>query len=131
VLTGAYDDALRDFERAALVDPPSLDPVLRLTFLYATCPDDSIRSPENADRLSQAMLDAAPANPFVLSARACALATMGEFAAAIELERKALAHENFARDPQPSGGQFSGNRIEHWQQQKLWLLKPPQLHKNR
>jgi tetratricopeptide (TPR) repeat protein len=100
---GQYAEAKRDYDEAIRLDPNPVQMLNARAWLLATCPDAQVRSGE------QALTDARRAceltqwkRPDFLDSLAAAFAEQGDFASAIEWERKAIklgaTKKEFARD---------------------------------
>lgn len=117
-----WSAAQRDFEEALRLDPKKEPAMNNLSFLFSTCPDETIRNPKQAVALAMRCLDQNPKNAYAMNARACALAADGDFTGAIEWQSKALEDKDFRDDESLVGGKLAADRIAQWESKQLWTI---------
>jgi tetratricopeptide (TPR) repeat protein len=94
---GRYEEAAREYERAISLDPRSAYAYRGAAWLFATCPDESVRDAALAVKMAEAALQLeGKEDSITYDTLAAAQASSGDFAAAVEtLDRAiALAPEN-------------------------------------
>ncbi len=64
-----------------------------------------------------------------MNAKSCALAALGRFDEAIEVQTQLQSDEQWRNDSGIDGGKYSEARIESWKAKKLW--HPPFLEESR
>jgi len=99
-----YARAIVDFEKAIALNPKDADARGNLAWLLATCPVAKFRDGKYALKLAEeACRLTAWQNPSVLEILAAAHAEVGDFAKAIELQKKALAAPDYPKQDLPAG----------------------------
>lgn len=97
-----YQLAVDDLTSAAQIDPENSIVLNRSAWIQATCPDATVRNPEEALKNStKACQIAGNKNPEFLASLAASRAALGDFEQAVEIQRRALALV-----PRPSDGRF-------------------------
>lgn len=115
-----YAGALKDLDESIRLGDPMGGAKICKVFLLSTTADASVRKPDEAMTLSQEIMAGEPPQGEALSAKACALAAVGKFAEAIEMEASAAADAIWLKDNSLSGGVHSAARIAAWKAKKLW-----------
>lgn len=96
---GDFRKAIAELDRSRKLRPAHPRAILGLSWLLATCPDDTFRDGRTAFDLASAICDplASPA-PESLTALAAACAELGDFARAEVLQERAVAGSRFSPD---------------------------------
>lgn len=88
---GHYGQALAAYERAIVLDPASPAAYRNLAWMQATCPIGAFRNPESAMRnVERAAQLAGAADDLTLDTKAAALAALGRFEEAKQLQQEAI-----------------------------------------
>jgi tetratricopeptide (TPR) repeat protein len=122
-----FPGALADYDRAIDADPKQDIAIVNKAFLLATVPDPSIRDGANALELADRGWQIKQ-SPYCLNAKSCALAAMGRFDEAIEVQTQLQSDAQWRNDDGIDGGQHSEARIDSWKTKKLW--HPPYQEQN-
>lgn len=85
-----FEKAVEDYEKAIAVRADYPDARNNLAWLLATCADPAIRNPQRALELSKWELREDPQNASVMDTVAASWAAVGDFAAAIAMQEKAI-----------------------------------------
>jgi Tfp pilus assembly protein PilF len=89
---GQPAEAVHHLREAIRLDPNWADPWNQLAWLLATCPDSTVRDPDEAMRLAGRAVELSSARDAnVLDTQAAAQAAAGRFGRAVETARRALA----------------------------------------
>jgi len=106
-----------DLEAAVRIDPRFVAAMADLARLLATCSDDKLRDGKRAVELAAKANDLSGGkDPAVLDALAAAHAESGDFAQAVEYQKKALAAPEFDKDQ----GTKARERLKSYEQKKPW-----------
>lgn len=109
--------ALADLEDAVRLDSRHAAAMADLARLLATCSDDKLRDGKRAVELAaKANALTGGKDPSVLDALAAAHAETGEFARAVEFQRKALTDPAFEKEQ----GAKARERVKMYEQKKPW-----------
>ncbi|QDT67721.1 lipoprotein NlpI [Planctomycetes bacterium MalM25] len=88
---GRYGQAFQAYQRAIEIDPTSAAAHRNLAWMQATCPVDAFRDGESALQHAEAAARLAPgADDLTLDTQAAALAAVGRFDEATEMQRRAI-----------------------------------------
>ncbi len=98
--TGQYDQALRDYNGALTVDPEFHRAYASAAWLRATCPDSRIRRNDLALRSAKRAIELGGESPRYLSILAAALARNGNYAEAVDAQKKAIEMAGDSVSPQ-------------------------------
>ena len=120
-----YEGAMQDYNEAVRLDADHINALFNKAFLLGTCPVEKYRNPKEALKTAEAALRANPSFSYAKSAKACALALMGDFLTAIQLQTDALEDPKYRQDENIDGGASAAVRIEAWERRQQWFLKPP------
>lgn len=120
---------LRDFETAIRLVPTSSPEDYNLTAelyslesgIYAGCPDQAYRDSQRAIATAQRAVDLDPSRPTLLSILASAYASAGDFANAVNAQKRALASAQF-----PPGYRNDGQHLLEEYQRALSTKQPVQ-----
>jgi tetratricopeptide (TPR) repeat protein len=88
---GIYEEQRDDLVQALAIEPENVFALNSLSWLYSTCPDDDIRNGKQAVELGRKAVSTAGYNPHFLDTLAAGHAEVGEFDAACQLMRRAIA----------------------------------------
>jgi tetratricopeptide (TPR) repeat protein len=93
-----FQEAVSDYQQALQVDANSQQAKVNLAWLKATCPDQQFRNGAEALELAQAVCaETENKDAFALGALAAAQAELGNFAAAVENQTKAIELASYTR----------------------------------
>jgi tetratricopeptide (TPR) repeat protein len=87
---GHFDSAIANYQQALRIDPNWGDAHRSLAWLWATCPNQRYRRPEQALAAADEAMTLAPRDSVVLDAAAAAHANANQFDKAIELQQQAI-----------------------------------------
>jgi Flp pilus assembly protein TadD len=88
---GQFARAADHLREALRIDPAQPAVLESLAWLYATCPQDSVRNGSEAVRLAQQLCQLTDDNPSALDTLAAAYAEVGEFAWAVAVAQRAVS----------------------------------------
>jgi serine/threonine protein kinase/Tfp pilus assembly protein PilF len=114
--------ALADYDIAIARDPQTRNAYNNKAFLLATADDPAVRDGTKALEIAEKGLQIQPST-YGLNAKSCALAALGKFDQAIELQSQAQQDNSWRQDSGIDGGGYAEARIESWKAKKLWY--PP------
>lgn len=115
--TGDYEKAKADFEEAWKLRPGHLPTAASFGFMLATCPDAKYRDGKKALELAAASSErTGNRHGPILDALAAAHAELGAFEKAVEMLKKALADEAYAREE----GKELKDRLSAYEAKKPW-----------
>ncbi|MEI8212478.1 MAG: hypothetical protein WCI02_10035 [Planctomycetota bacterium] len=115
-----FSGALCEFDHALILEPDHVNARVSKALLLAVVDDNALFDAKQAKELAETALQLQPENVYALNAQACALAALGEFAAAIELETRAMLDKDWVQDQDIDGGACSRERIAVWETGALW-----------
>jgi Zn-dependent protease with chaperone function len=87
---GEYREAEAGFRRVLMAEPNNVEIINNLAWLYATCPDRSLRHPDDALRLARRAVELEP-SPHIMDTLAESYYVNSMFAEAAAVEKKAIA----------------------------------------
>jgi tetratricopeptide (TPR) repeat protein len=117
---GEFPNAIKDLSECINLDPKNTNGINNLSFLFSSCPDQSIRRPDRALELAKQAEQIEPADGYTLNALSCAYAAKSDFEKAIELQVKALQAEDWKKDDGISGGVLVQERLKKWRAKEQW-----------
>jgi tetratricopeptide (TPR) repeat protein len=118
---GRYSDAARDYERAIQLDPQLADAYRGSAWLLATCPDGNLRDASLAIKRAEASIQLEGQEDAIgLDTLAAALASAGDFSAAMQTMRQAI---DIAPDDERTVYQ---DRLNLYQRAKPYRMAPVQ-----
>ncbi len=92
-----YAKTINSYQRALALDPHQVQVLNNLAWLYATCEDSGLRNPQKALALARQAV-AVSEKPHILDTLAEAYYVNGDFKAAVQVGKKALAAANTDTD---------------------------------
>ena len=109
--------ALADLEAAVKLDARYASATADLARLLSTCPDDKLRDGKRALELARNAIELTGGkDASALDALAAACAETGDFARAVELQKKALADAAFEKEH----GASARERLKRYEQKRPW-----------